>query len=215
MVAMNQGRPNRVAIVAFLVAGSAFAYVATENAGRGRGFVLAAEPIVFDADQRPRFSAHQVAATAASTRAGLEKWSATLEGKSIIARFRAGDLEVDVVESADEPTIGRAPQPGFLILLAAGDRTKLKTYQLIVNPALAAEYNHPGAIDLGLPRTAADAMALAWAGEMLHIEFYAEGIPLPHHYRADFQERWRLVAAAMGMPRVQHVTDESTNGGPR
>lgn len=112
-----------------------------------------------------------------------------------------------IIESADEPTIGRAPQPGFLILLAAADAKQLKTYRLIVNPALAAEYNGPKSIDLGLPRTAADAMALAWAGEMLHIEFYASGIPLPHHERADFQERWRKVADALGMSRAEHVTE--------
>ena len=51
-------------------------------------------------------------------------------------------------------------------------------------------------------------MALAWTGEMLHIEFYAAGIPPPHHERADFQKRWRLVAWALGLERVEHVTDE-------
>ena len=172
------------------------------------GFVLAYEEIRFDADSRPRFSAHQLSASAEATRAGLEKWAATPEGKSIIARFQVDDREVIVIESDAELTIGRAPQPGFVTLLAAGDRKQKKSYRLIVNPALAAQYHGSKSIDLGLPRTPADAMALAWAGEMLHIEFYAAGIPLPHHHRADFQKRWRLVADALGMPRVEHVTDE-------
>jgi hypothetical protein len=174
----------------------------------GRGFVLAGEPIAFDADLRPRFTANQMRDSAASTRDGLAKWASTREGRTIIARFRATDREVEVIESADEVSIGRAPQPGFMTLLAFEDRTKVKTYQLILNPALAAEYNQRSAIDLGLPRTPAEVMALAWAGEMLHVDLYAKGIPLPHHQRADFQERWRLVADALGLPRVPHVTDE-------
>lgn len=197
----------RVALGCLIV----LAAIAVEGANRGRGFVLADEAIRFDADLRPQFSAHQLRTSAEATRAGLVKWAATAEGRSIIARFRVEDREVIVVESADEPTIGRAPQPGFLTLLAAGDAKQLKTYRLIVNPALAAEYRGSKSIDLGLPRTAADAMALAWAGEMLHIEFYASGIPLPHHQRADFQERWRKVAGALGMSRAEHMTE---NEGP-
>lgn len=209
---MSQRKSNRIAVIVCLLVSSVFAYVASESVPRRRGFILADEGIRFDSDLRPQFSEHQTRASAEATRAGLVKWAATGEGKSIIARFQADDREVIVTESADEPTIGRAPQPGFLTLLAAGDRKQLKTYSLIVNPAVAAQYDRPKELNLGLPQTPADAMALAWAGEMLHIEFYARGIALPHHRRADFQERWRLVAGALGMPRAQHVTDEDVRG---
>ena len=82
-----------------------------------------------------------------------------------------------------------------------------KRYDLILNPTIASQYNNADSIDLGLPRTATDVMALAWAGEMLHIDFYANGIPLPHHDRPDFQERWLTAAAQLGMPNATHGTD--------
>jgi hypothetical protein len=50
-------------------------------------------------------------------------------------------------------------------------------------------------------------MSTAWAAEMLHIDFYARGIPLPHHERPDFQERWQSVASELGFPVLQHDTD--------
>jgi hypothetical protein len=210
--AMNQ-RDRAVIAVCLLIA-SAFAIVASESADNAGGIILADEAIGFDADLRPQFSAHQLKASAEATRAGLVRWAATGEGKSIIARFQAKDRQVIVVESDDESTIGRAPQPGFVTLLAAGDPKQLKTYWLIVNPALAAQYDRPKSIPLGLPQTPADVMALAWAGEMLHIEFYAAGIPLPHHERLDFQKRWLRVADALGTARAQHGTDE-LHGGAR
>jgi hypothetical protein len=203
---------NRAVIVVCLLVCSAFGTLASESASNAGGIILADEAIRFDADLRPQFSAHQMRASAEATRAGLLRWAATGEGKSIIARFQAKDRQVIVIESDDESTIGRAPQPGFVTLLAAGDPKQLKTYWLIVNPALAAQYDRPKAIELGLPRTPSDVMALAWAGEMLHIEFYAAGIPLPHHERSDFQKRWRLVADALGLWRVEHVTDELQGG---
>ena len=203
---------NRAAMVVCLLVSSAFASFAAESAGSGSGFILADEAIRFDTELRPQFSAHQLRASAEATRAGLLRWAATSEGKSIIARFQARDRQVIVIESDDESTIGRAPQPGFVTLLAADDPKQMKTYWLIVNPALAAQYDRPKAIELGFPRTQSDVMALAWAGEMLHIEFYASGIPLPHHDRSDFQKRWRLVADALGLWRVEHVTDELQGG---
>ena len=169
--------------------------------------ILAGEPIRFDADHVPQFSARQIEGSADATRAGLVKWAATREGQAILARFQTTDREVQVVESAEEPSIGRAPQPNFVTLLAASDPKKQKSYQLILNPMLAAQYDHAREMDLGLPRTPAEVMALAWAGEMLHIDFYAKGIALPHHERVDFQERWERVAAALGLPRAQHATD--------
>ena len=166
-------------------------------------FLLAGETIRFDADLRPQFSERQQTASAASTRAGFARWAATAEGQLIIARFRGTDRDVVVLESIDESGIGRAPQPALGTLLAAGDASKSKRYELIVNPALAAQYGAPS-IDLGLPRTPADVMAAAWAAEMLHIDFYARGIPLPHHERADFQERWLAVAEQLGLPNTEH-----------
>jgi hypothetical protein len=184
--------------------------------------ILAGEPIRFDADHVPQFSATQIEGSAEATRAGLVKWAATPEGRAILARFQTTDREVQVIEDADEPSIGRAPQPNFVTLLAAGDRKKQKTYRLILNPALAAQYDHAHEMDLGLPRTPAEVMALAWAGEMLHIDFYAKGVALPHHARGDFQERWESVAKALGLPRALHETDSVSaaanappNPGPR
>ena len=174
---------------------------------RGDGFVLAGESIAFDADLRPRFTEHQLRTTALATRDGFAQWAATREGKAIIRRFHDTEREVHVFESAAETGIGRAPQPGFATLLSAADRTKRKRYDLILNPTLAGDYAKPSKLDLGLPRTPGDVMAVAWAGEMLHVDFYADGIPLPHHRRADFQERWRAVAAALGFPLVDHATD--------
>lgn len=186
------------------------AWVATERGPRGDGFVLAGESIPFDAGLRPQFTEHQVRTTSLATRDGFAKWTATPEGKSIVRRFHETEREVHVFESDLETGIGRAPQPGFATLLYAGDRTRRKRYDLILNPALAGQYSKPSELDLGLPRTPGDVMAVAWAGEMLHIDFYADGIPLPHHRRADFQERWRAVAVALGFPLVDHATDEGS-----
>jgi len=58
------------------------------------------------------------------------------------------------------------------------------------------------------PATAADQMAAAWAGEMLHIYFYSTGISLPHHQRADFQQEWHLMAAELGLPNMPHADDD-------
>ena len=169
---------------------------------------LASESVRFDAGSRPTFSPNQIASTAASTRAGLVKWAATVEGRAIIARLNADDREVTIVEDINEPGVGRAPQPKAAVLLAAQDQTRLKRYDLILNPSIAALYNNPEAIDLGLPRTPADVMAAAWAAEMLHIDFYARGISLPHHDREDFQARWVAVAAQLGFGRMTHGRED-------
>ena len=184
------------------------AAIVTQPAQRGEGFVLAGESIAFTSELRPRFSEHQLRASAAATRDGFAKWAATPEGQAAIRRFTRGDCEVHVTESAEEPGVGRAPQPGFMTFLASGDASKVKRYDLILNPVRAAEYGDPQTVNLGLPRTPADVMAVAWAAEMLHIDFYAEGIPLPHHHRADFQERWMRVAGALGFPLVSHDSGE-------
>jgi len=61
---------------------------------------------------------------------------------------------------------------------------------------------------LNEPANASDMMAVAWAGEMLHIYFYAQGISLPHHPRADFQDQWHAVADELGMVLVTHDDQE-------
>jgi len=170
---------------------------------------LASESVRFDARSRPTFSAHQIESTAASTRTGLVKWAATAEGRAIIERLRADDREVMIIEDRAETGVGRAPQPKPGVLLASEDDKQVKRYELILNPSIAAMYNNPAAIDLGLPRTPADVMAAAWAAEMLHIDFYARGISLPHHNREDFQKRWLAVAAQLGFTRMTHgIEDE-------
>lgn len=170
------------------------------------GIVLAGDRVAFDGELRPRFTANQVTSTSAATRSGLERWARTAEGRSILRRFQEGERTVVVTEDVDEGTPGRAPQPGLQTLLAARNPKVRKRYDLILNPTIASQYNNASSIDLGLPRTATDVMALAWAGEMLHIDFYANGVPLPHHERSDFQERWLAVAAQLGLPNATHRT---------
>jgi hypothetical protein len=173
---------------------------------------LASESIRFDADLLPRFSEQQVASTSRSTREGLVKWAATAEGRSIIAKLVRDEYEVTIVEDANERGVGRAPQPATAMLVAYDKRNLLKRYRLVVNPSIAAQYDNPAAISLGHPRTAADVMAAAWAAEMLHIDFYARGIPLPHHERDDFQQRWLTVASQLGFPMMEHGTKEEERG---
>jgi hypothetical protein len=180
---------------------------------RGGGFFLAGDPVSFDAEMRPQFTERQILETAESTRAGFVKWAATGEGKRIISRFRTAEYEVAVIEDPHEEGPGRAPQPGLAILLAANDRSKVKRYEVILNPAFARQYGNAEAIDLGEPVTPRDVMAATWAAEMLHVDFYANGVPLPHHAREDFQKRWREVAADLGMPRVKHDSGALTPAG--
>lgn len=168
---------------------------------------FAGEQLQLDERFQPRFTEHQLRTTAASTREGFAKWAATPEGRAILAHFRADDLVVDAMESAAEPSLGRAPEPGMATLLAAHDARQVKRYELILNPHIAGEYDRADAIRLGEPATPADVMATAWAGEMLHIEFYSRGIQLPHHQRADFQSRWHAVAEQLGFPLMRHTTE--------
>ena len=162
--------------------------------------LLAGEAIGLDRDLQPRFTPHQIAATSDSTREGFTRWAHTSEGRAILKHLQ--DRTVFVVEDSNELSAGRAPQPSLGQMLS-------KQYELILNPSIAAQYHTaPDEIDLGLPRTPADVMALAWAGEMLHIDFYAEGISLPHHARADFQARWLAVAGQLGLPNTPHGGEE-------
>ena len=171
------------------------------------GLVLAGDSIRFDSEMRPRFTANQITSTSAATRSGLERWARTAEGRSILRRFQEPGRTITITEDPEEPSPGRAPQPGLETLLGANDPKVRKYYALVLNPTIAAQYDNASSIDLGLPRTATDVMALAWAGEMLHVDFYANGVPLPHHERPDFQERWLAVAAQLGLPAATHVSE--------
>jgi hypothetical protein len=113
---------------------------------------------------------------------------------------------VIIREDPDEPTPDAAA--AFARNDARREQTTVqKRYELVLNPTIASQYDNGSSIDLGLPRTASDVMALAWAGEMLHVDFYANGVPLADHDRPDFQDRWLAVAAQLGLPNATHGTE--------
>jgi hypothetical protein len=170
-------------------------------------FVLAGEPVHFDAQFRPQFTDRQVRNTTDATREGLARWAGTEQGQKLIEQFAAAEYEITITEDTSEGGIGRAPQPGIATLVAAGDHSKLKSYELILNPTF---FKIPEGMEPlpNQPVTPADMMAIAWAGEMLHIHFYAQGISLPHHPRPDFQREWREVAAELGMPGLRHDDED-------
>ena len=170
-----------------------------------RGLILAGEPVIF-ANGAPQFSREQQRRVSSPTRDGLALWAATDHGRTLIARFNRDDYQIIVVEDGDERGIGRAPQPAIGTMISNGDRSKLKVYRLVLNPAFA-EVPKVGTPLFGEPRTAAERMALAWAGEMLHIDFYSQGIVLPHHGRTDFQREWQTVATQLGFPTLEHDDD--------
>lgn len=165
--------------------------------------LLAGERIRFDGNFTPQFTANQIQSSAVATRQGLARWAATPEGHKLIEYFAANGCEINVIEDTSESGVGRAPQPGLATLVAVSSHAQRKSFEMILNPAY---YNLPkGMAPLpGQPANAADAMAIAWAGEMLHIYFYAHGISLPHHERDDFQEEWQTIAGELGLPAVRH-----------
>lgn len=169
--------------------------------------VLAGDPVAFDASLVPQFTANQVRVTADATRVGLARWAATGEGRRLIRFCEDNRIVVNAVEDPEEPGIGRAPDPRLQSLVAAAHHTRVHDFELVLNPEFFRL--PPGSVPLpNEPATPADAMAAAWAGEMLHIYYYARGIDLPHHTRADFQDEWREVAAELGMPSLQHGDDQ-------
>jgi hypothetical protein len=91
-------------------------------------------------------------------------------------------------------------------MIATADRKKVKRFYVTLNPAVAADYRTGGGAFAEVPNAEA-AMAAAWAGEMLHVSFYAAGIVLPHHDRLEFQRRWLAVAAELGVPTMKHGSD--------
>jgi hypothetical protein len=172
-------------------------------------FLLAGERVHFDAAWHPLFTEHQIRNSSDATRAGLMRWAGTEQGQRLIARFSTEEYEVKITEDTSEDGIGRAPQPGIATLISANDHSKRKAYELILNPTY---FKIPDGMEPlpNQPITPADMMAVAWAGEMLHIYFYAQGISLPHHAREDFQREWRTVAEELGMPDLKHddIDDE-------
>ncbi|HSP35429.1 MAG TPA: hypothetical protein VLU46_14035 [Thermoanaerobaculia bacterium] len=168
--------------------------------------VLAGDPVSFAPSHVPQFTDNQIRTTADATRAGLARWAATGEGRKIIEYCVHNELVVHVVEDPDEEGIGRAPDPRLQSLVAAARHTRVHDFDVVLNPQY---FRIPqGWTPLpNEPKNAADAMAAAWAGEMLHVYFYARGIGLPHHARADFQDEWREVAAELGMPAMTHDDD--------
>jgi hypothetical protein len=154
--------------------------------------VLAAAVFVF-------CGAKDIQNCSAATRDGFARWAATEHGRAIIERLNG---EVVVTEDANEGGAGRAPEPGIATLSSIGRRV----YSLILNPNFALP---PGMVPLpNQPATPGDMMAAAWAGEMLHVDFYSRGISLPHHQRDDFQSEWQAVAAELGFPALRHSDDE-------
>ncbi len=177
-------------------------------------FLLAGERIQFDAAMQPQFSENQIRNTADATRAGLATWAATPHGQKLIEHFNAKEYEVTITEDTTENGIGRAPQPMIGTLVAASDHSRVKAYDLILNPTFFKIPDGMAPLP-NQPVTPADMMAVAWAGEMLHIYFYAQGISLPHHARSDFQREWRVMADELGMPTLRHDDEDEGRTRPR
>jgi hypothetical protein len=198
----------RTAIAAVLLVASAAtaSRILPRTSTNETGFRLAGEGIRFDASARPEFTEDQIRYSAEATRSGLVKCAATPGGRRMILRFNSAEYAVTVREDGQDAGAGSAPQPALATLVAATDHTKTKAYDLILNPTFGLP---KGAIPVsGEPSTPADMMAAAWAAEMLHIDFYARGISLPHHSRPDFQSEWHVMAAELGFPNFPHE-DES------
>jgi hypothetical protein len=191
-----------IALVALLTSGAGFRETLTP-----RAFVLAGEPLSFDAGLQPRFSESQLRSCAPSTREGLTRWAATANGRRMLEHFNSNEYSVRVMEDPAESGAGRAPQPGLATLIAAADHSRLKRYDLILNPGYGAATRFDAVP--GKPSTPGDMMAVAWAAEMLHIYYYSKGISLPHHERADFQQDWREIAGELGFPSVKHDGSEA------
>lgn len=167
-------------------------------------FILAGEPVRFERDFTPRFSPAQVKGTTEATRLGLAKWARTEHGRRLIAYFNAAEYAIHVTEDPHEESVGRAPQPGIATFMSVHDHSRIKQFDVILNPAY---FSLPKGMQplINTPASPADMMAAAWAGEVLHVYFYAQGIKLPHHSRPDFQDEWTAVANELGMGLVTHA----------
>src|ERR1051326_6991056 len=140
---------------------------------------------------------------ASAPRGGPARWAATAQGREIIDYFATPEHEVIVLEDDADRGAGHAPQTGLATLAAAGDHAKVKTYVVVLNPGCYGDTRRMKALPTEAGTTA-ELMSAAWAAEMLHVWFYAQGISLPHHPRADFQEKWREIAAELGFPAMTH-----------
>jgi len=169
-------------------------------------FIFCGEKVAFDRDLLPQFTPNQMQNCTAATRDGFTRWAATAHGRALIRRL---DGRVVITEDLGEGGAGRAPEPSIATMAALGNSTRV--YTLILNPNFVIPKGM--AVMPGQPVTPADMMAAAWAGEMLHIDFYSRGISLPHHPRPDFQEEWSAVAAEIGFPNLRH--DDDDEGGYR
>lgn len=163
--------------------------------------LLAGEAVRFD--PAPQFTLRQLRHTAAATRDGLARWAATPHGREILAFFDKPEYEVTVFEDDADRGVGHVQQASIATLAAASDHAKKKEYVVVLNPAFYGDTKRmiPLPTEAG---TTAELMSAAWAAEMLHVWFYAQGISLPHHPRPDFQERWRAIAAELGFPAMTH-----------
>ena len=180
---------------------------ATGTLAREGPIVLGGERIHLGDDLSVQFTSSQLRRSQAVTRAAFVRWAATAQGRRILTALAQNNHKIVVIEDPEEEGAGRAPQPGIATLLAANDPAQAKVYEIILNPA-------PVAIPKGMtplpnqPATAEDFVALAWAAELLHIHFYARGIPLPHHNRPDFQEAWLEIATQLGFPTSEHGEED-------
>lgn len=167
--------------------------------------VLAGEPVRFD--PAPQFTVRQLRHTAPATRAGLARWAATEHGRAIIEQLARDEYDVVVLEDDADRSAGIAPQPGIATLAFAGDHSKVKSYVVVLNPYFFGEAKGMKPFPTEAATTA-ELMSTAWAAEMLHVYFYAQGISLPHHPRRDFQDAWRALATELGFPTMRHDDGE-------
>jgi len=167
--------------------------------------LLAGEPVRFD--PAPRFTVRQLNHTATATRDGLARWAATERGRAILDVLTKKEYDVIVLEDDGDDSAGNAPQPGIATLHFAGDHTKVKTYVVVLNPRFFPPLKGMTPMRTEAATTA-ELMSTAWAAEMLHVYFYAQGISLPHHPRVDFQEAWRAVATELGFPTMRHDDED-------
>ena len=167
--------------------------------------LLAGEPVRFD--PAPQFTLRQLRHTAEATRVGLARWAATEHGRRIVEMLAAKEYDVVVREDDGERSAGAAPQPGLATLVDAADHSKVKAYVVVLNPTFFSEMKAMKPFPTEAS-TAVDLMSAAWAAEMLHVSFYAQGISLPHHSRPDFQKAWRAVAAELGFPTMRHDDED-------
>jgi hypothetical protein len=161
---------------------------------------LANQRIAFDPkDCTPHFP-NEIDAPA--VRDGLRAFASTPRGCEMIRRLDTREYDVEVFEETLDNSTGEAPPPSIATIIDAADHSKVKSYELILNPSF--KRTNEIVVFTDEPVTPAQMMAAAWAAEMLHIEFYARGISLPHHSRSDFQEEWREIAKQLGFPRLTH-----------